>query len=97
MIEYGNYVMQDYLQGLVVTYLGEEKVGPSAALSQFQQQLAILKAARVRFESALFEITQIVQADLFDSEIEAGRELLKNKFIRAAGGSCPSTWCKSCG
>ena len=27
----------------------------------------------------------IVQADLFDSELEAARELLKNKFVRAAG------------
>jgi len=33
----------------------------------------------------LFEIRQLVQADLFDSEIGAARELLENKFLRAAG------------
>jgi hypothetical protein len=52
---------------------------------QFRQQVAILKAAKARFESSLFEMRQLVQADLFDSEIEAARELLKNKFLRAAG------------
>jgi hypothetical protein len=84
-IQYGNYVMQDYLQGLQATYLGDVKVDASAAIPQFRQQLAILKAARTRFDSTLFEIRQLVQADLFDTEIAAARELLKGKFLRAAG------------
>ena len=33
----------------------------------------------------LFDIKQLVQADIFDSELEAARELLKHKFVRAAG------------
>ena len=84
---FGNYVVQDFLQGLTVTQGFDKKVvvSQAAAISQFGQQLAILKAARARFESSLFEIKQLVQADLFDSEIEAARELLKNKFLRAAG------------
>jgi len=77
--------MQDYLQGLQATYLGDVKVDASAAIPQFRQQLAILKAARTRFDSTLFEIRQLVQADLFDTEIAAARELLKGKFLRAAG------------
>lgn len=44
-----------------------------------------MKAANRRFESSLFEIRQLVQADLFDGEIGAARELQKNKFLRAAG------------
>jgi hypothetical protein len=44
-----------------------------------------MKAAGGRFESSLFEIRQIVQADLFDTELEAARELAKSKFYRAAG------------
>ena len=47
--------------------------------------MAILKSAKGRFESSLFDIRQLVQADLFDSELDAARELLKNKFVRAAG------------
>lgn len=84
-IVYGTYVIQDYMQDLIIQRLGQVPVEPAAALPQYRQQLAILKAARARFESSLFEIRQLVQADLFDSEIDAARELLKNKFFRAAG------------
>ncbi|SDO34913.1 hypothetical protein SAMN04488061_0960 [Filomicrobium insigne] len=84
-VEYGNYVIQDYLQGLVVTQYGKTKVETSAAVPQFRQQLAILKAAEARFASSLFEIKQLVQADVFDRELGSARELLKNKFVRAAG------------
>ncbi|MCF6133467.1 hypothetical protein [Flavobacterium wongokense] len=85
-IEYGNYVMEDYLQGLRVTSgYGERKVGPDAALNQFDQQLNILKSIERRFESSLFDIQQLVQADLLDSELDAAKELNKNKFPRGAG------------
>jgi hypothetical protein len=86
-VEYGNYVMQDYLQGMTVRnpYTDEVKLDPSAAVVQFEQQIAILKASKRRFVSSLYEIRQLVQADLFDSEIETARELLKNKFFRPAG------------
>lgn len=80
-----NYVIQDFLQGLSVTYAGGVKVDGSAAYLQFKQQLSILRAAKQRFTSALFEIRQLVQADLFDSEIEVARELARSKFFRAAG------------
>jgi len=85
-IEYGNYVMEDYLQKLSVTNsFGEKKVGPEAAISQFEQQLNILQSIEKRFESSLFDIRQLVQADLFDSELDAAKELNKNKFSRGAG------------
>lgn len=86
LIEYGNYVIEDYLQGLVVTSgFGDRKVGPEAAISQFQQQLNILKSVQKRFESSLFDIKQLVQADMFDSELEAAKELNKKGFTRGAG------------
>lgn len=85
-IEYGNYVIEDYLQNLVVTSsYGDRKVGPEAAITQFQQQLNILKSVQKRFESSLFDIKQLVQADLFDSELEAAKELNKKGFVRGAG------------
>jgi hypothetical protein len=46
---------------------------------------ATRRAAERRFESSLFEIRQLVQADLFDSVLGYARELLKHKFLRAAG------------
>ncbi len=86
-ITYENYRIEDYLQGLHITRGWEKElvVGPSAAIPHLKQQLAIVKAVSARFESSLFDIRQLVQADLFDSEISAAQELLKNGFIRAAG------------
>ena len=63
----------------------EKIVGMDAAIPQFRQQLAILKSVEERFESSLFDIRQLVQADIFDSELDAAKELAKNKFTRAAG------------
>lgn len=85
-ITYGDYVIEDYLQSLRVTRGLEIKVvSPEAAIPQFRQQLNILKSAQKRFESSLFDIKQLLQADLFDSELEAARELNKNGFTRGAG------------
>ena len=53
--------------------------------SCFRQQLAIVGAARRRFDSSLFDIKQLVRADLFDSELEAAKELIKHGFLRASG------------
>jgi hypothetical protein len=82
-----NYVIEDYLKGLAATQgpLNERVVGPESAHPQFQQQLEIARSAKQRFESSLFDIRQLVQADLFDSELDAAEELAKKKFTRAAG------------
>ena len=47
-----------------------------------------MESLRSRFDSSLFEIKQLLQADLFDSELDAARELLKNGFLRASGAIC---------
>ncbi len=80
-INYDNYKISDYLQSIKVPFT----VGPDAAIPQFKQQLAILESAKRRFESSLFDIRQLVQADLFDSELDEAEELLKHGFERAAG------------
>jgi hypothetical protein len=82
-----NYRIEDYLQGITVTRLHEPQpvVGFHAAIPHFKQQLAIVKAVKRRFESSLFDIRQLVQADVFDSELDAAKELAKKGFARAAG------------
>lgn len=45
-IECGNYVVQDFLQGLRVTFGDSTKVDISAALPQMEQQVAIVSAAK---------------------------------------------------
>ena len=80
-----NYTIEDYLQGLSVTRGLSTVVGPDAAFPCFHQQLSIVKSIRERFRSSLFDIRQLTQADLFDSELDAAKELAKNRFTRAAG------------
>ena len=85
-ITYANYVIEDYLEGLNVTGQGDRKiVGPDAAIPRFEQQLGIVKSIQERFRSSLFDIRQMAQADLFDSELDAAKELAKNRYTRAAG------------
>ena len=81
-----NYRIQDALKGVSMTrFDGEVLADARSAIPHMRQQAAILKAAERRFDSSLFEIRQLVQADLFDTELGAAKELLKNKFVRAAG------------
>jgi hypothetical protein len=81
-ISYGIY---DYLLGLQTTRGDRVIAGQEAGIPKMQVQNTILKSAEKRFESALFDIQEVVQADLFDSELEAARELAKNGFFRAGG------------
>jgi hypothetical protein len=84
-VDYLTYTMSDYMIGLQTTRGLEIVVDKKAAFPKFEQQMKILKAAEKRFESSLFEIKQLLQADIFDSEIDTARELLKNGYTRAAG------------
>lgn len=88
-IDFENYRIEDCLQGLTVTrnsYAAKETiVDGAAAIPHVEQQVAILQAAALRFESSLFDIKQLVQADVFDSELESAQELNRKGFSRAAG------------
>lgn len=84
-VTYMNYSIYDYLLGVQTTYLGEVKRGKKDAVNKMEIQSDILNSARERFKSVLFDIKEIVQADIFDSELETASELNKKGFIRAAG------------
>ena len=84
-ITFENYTIEDYLQHLAINGVINNGDRFAAAIPRFRQQLNIVKSVRKRFDSSLFEIRQLAQADLFDSEIAAAEELAKNKFFRAAG------------
>ena len=90
-ITYENYTIEDYLQGLNVTRTAgmttSTVVGPDAAIPCFYQQLSLVKSIGERFRSSLFDIRQLAQADLFDSELDAAKELANSKFNRAAGAA----------
>lgn len=84
-----SYGIQDWLKGVraSVHRTTHEKSFDDLVIASnhFSTQLQILGAAARRFESSLFDIRQVVQADLFDSELDRARELAKSGFLRAAG------------
>lgn len=84
-LSYENYRIEDYLQGIRVTRGDTVLVDLDAAIPHFEQQIAIVKSVKQRFESSLFDIRQLVQADLLDSELDKAKLLAKNGFTRAAG------------
>lgn len=87
-IDFQNYMIRDYLQGLMVTRTYHDDVGGDAAIPEFRQQIYIIKAARDSLDSKLMDFTAVLQADLFDSEIETASSLAKAGHLRAAGAIC---------
>jgi len=82
------YTIRDWLLGIRSPegFDGSKAYDDAAMVfMQFQMQQLILVSAKLRFESSLLDIRQILRADLFDSEVDSARELLKNGFLRAAG------------
>lgn len=82
------YTIQDWLTGIrfVTNSHNKRHLSDLGCLTmRFVNQLDILTSVQSRFESTLFDIKQLVQADLFDSELDVARELLRHKFFRAAG------------
>ncbi len=80
-----NFNIQDWLNGRRAKSSQGTRRLFIAMASRFQNQLNVLKSAETRFISHLFEIKKLVQADLFDSELDAARELASRGFLRAAG------------
>lgn len=79
------YGVSDYMIGLQTTRGFEVLTVGKAAFPKFQQQLNILKSAQTRMESSLYDMTEILQADLFDDELESAKELNNKGFVRGAG------------
>lgn len=85
-----HYVIEDYLNKLEVTGGFENKViaGPIDALPLFETQLNMVKSLSERFKTTLFDMRQLIQAELFDAELDAAEALIKIKQYRAAGAIC---------
>jgi hypothetical protein len=88
-IEQATYTIRDWLLGVRAALnrqTGKAQFEDLGAMAmRFVQQRQILHSVQKRFDSTLFDIARLAQADLFDSEIDAARELLKHRFSRAAG------------
>lgn len=58
-----------------------------AAMPLFQQ-IEIIKSCKLSFESQIYNMQVLLQAEIFDSEIESSKHLLKMGFLRASGAIC---------
>lgn len=85
---FSNYMIKDYLQGLRVRHGIDTIADGSAAIPEFRQQLNIVKSVRATLSSTLMKLTAVLQADLFDSEIDSAVALAKAGFLHAAGAVC---------
>lgn len=84
-ITYDTYTIYDYLIGLKVSRGISVVADKKAATSKMNNQFSILISCLQRFDSLLFDIKIILQADLFDNELDAAVELNNKGFVRGAG------------
>jgi hypothetical protein len=82
-----NYVIEDYLNEVVVTAGFDKKIiaGPETAIPAFQQQFNIFSAIQSTIDSSLLDIRREVQSELLDAELDKAALLVKHKQHRAAG------------
>lgn len=88
LLDVTTYSISEYIHGTTVTrgYLSEPVFDTAAvALTKFKNQIDILASAEGRIESSLADIEGVIEASLLDDEISTARELLRAKYIRAAG------------
>lgn len=88
IVNFESFTIKDWLRGLRAPEFpnGEKRFNDLYALiMRFTNQIKILESALARFDSSLFDIKQLVQADIYDSEISVARDLHKKGFLRPAG------------
>lgn len=81
-ITYDNYSIYDGLRGVVIKY---ENLRPDIALTKIDFQVSILESIKDNLNSKLFEIEELLRAELFDDELKSAEHLLKHGHLRAAG------------
>ena len=84
-ITWQNYTISDALQGKTTS---SHSFHPGNAQYKMYQQIGILRACLDRFDKKIYDLQVILQADVFDSELDSARHLLKMGFLRAAGAIC---------
>lgn len=84
-VDFLTYGIADYLLGLQRTRGGGVVADQSAAIPKMQIQNSILVSAEKRFKSSLFDIKEVLQADIYDSELEAAKVLAQKGFVRGGG------------
>ena len=81
------YKIYDYLIGIEAPWPHNfnEK---TAALAQLAIQVNILDSVKETIDSSLVNIESLLEAEIFDNELDSARHLLKNGYLRASGAIC---------
>jgi hypothetical protein len=80
------YTISDYLLRLSITKNGNEAVDAfSSFYSKFKLQSSIIASANVRIDSILNDIEGVLQAELFDNDLDSADALIKIGYYRASG------------
>ena len=82
---YSTYTISDALRIVANKARG---YNPLTATTSFLRQIEILKACQDTFDSKLYNLKVLLQADVFDSEVDSAKHLKKKGFYRAAGAIC---------
>ena len=84
-VSFENYTIYDFLFRLPLKGTGGVSIAESAFAIRLNNQVSILKGVLERLNSILDNIEGLLQADIFDTEIGAAKELLTKKHLRAGG------------
>lgn len=84
-IDFLTYTISDALIGLETRLAGQLKCSDQTALPKLMNQINILESVEKAIDGILFNLTNVLQADLFDGELEEAKVLNKNGYFRAAG------------
>ncbi|MBQ3524381.1 MAG: hypothetical protein IJA43_08020 [Clostridia bacterium] len=84
-LDVSTYTISDALRCVSNSY---NHYSPTSARLCFLRQVNMIQSCLETFDSKIFDIQTILQADIFDSEIESAKHLLKMGFLRAAGAIC---------
>ena len=81
------YSIRDYISCMTISGgLGVPKFNfTSVAFQKLMTQISILVSLKSSLRNILFDLKAIIAADLYDSEIDSCRSLMKAKHYRAAG------------
>jgi len=85
-IDVTTYTTSDYARGITLSR-GDIPVFDHHAtgLGRFKEQVEILGSAEARLDSLLTDIRGVLEADMFDDELDAAKDLLGAKHLRSAG------------
>jgi len=84
-VDFLTYTVSDALIGVETRLGGILKCSPNTALPKMMNQINILESVEKAVDGILFNLTNVLQADLFDGELEEAKVLNKNGYFRAAG------------